>query len=391
MKNAVPTTAIQPSVRPLTSRERVLRTLARESVDRTPIDLGGMNCSSISAFAYWNLREHLGLSTDQIEIQDTWQFLARVDEDLRNRFHVDTVYLQPPWPQTTVWNPRDNYRFHIPTGMNPQRQATGDWLVKCQGKEMRMPANGFNFQGPNCYADACSENDAFRAMAKEAERLFHESEAAVINPFIGSFFGGIEQSVQMLLEPETVLAQTREYCDQVIQRFDKINEAYGRFIQMIAIGNDMGSQQAPLCRPEFIDRYCGDAYRRLCHHIHENSDIKVFMHNCGAIRDLIPMFIDWGVDVLNPIQISAHGMDPAKLKAEFGDSIIFWGGGCDTQNVLGIQRPDDVANHVRELIRIFKPGGGFVFNQVHNIQGNVPPENIVALFDTAYACLSAQP
>jgi len=108
------------------------------------------------------------------------------------------------------------------------------------------------------------------------------------------------------------------------------------------------------------------------------------MHNCGSIKPLIPMLIDCGVDVLNPVQISAKGMEARDLKKQFGDKIVFWGGGCDTQNVLGAKTPGEVADHVRAMVRIFKPGGGFVFNQVHNIMGNVPPGNIVAMLDTAY-------
>ena len=109
------------------------------------------------------------------------------------------------------------------------------------------------------------------------------------------------------------------------------------------------------------------------------------MHNCGSIKPFIPLLIEAGVDVLNPVQISAGNMDPAQLKAEFGERIVFWGGGCDTQNVLPTASPAEVAENVRKLARIFKPGGGFVFNQVHNIMGDVPPENIVAMLDTAYA------
>ena len=131
---------------------------------------------------------------------------------------------------------------------------------------------------------------------------------------------------------------------------------------------------------EFVFPY----YKRFCEFIHQNSDVKVFMHNCGSIRAYMPMLIDAGIDVINPVQISAAGMDPRELKREFGDKIVFWGGGCDTQNVLGVASPAEVRSHVRELISIFAPGGGFVFNQVHNIMGDVPPENVIAMLDTAY-------
>jgi uroporphyrinogen decarboxylase len=143
-------------------------------------------------------------------------------------------------------------------------------------------------------------------------------------------------------------------------------------------------QQGLMCRPSVLEECVAPYIKKLCDFIHRNSDIKVFMHNCGAIRPLIPMLIDCGIDVLNPVQISAADMEAGQLKREFGDRIIFWGGGCDTQNVLGVGTPAQVADNVRTLVRAFKPGGGFVFNQVHNIMGNVPPQNIVALLDTAY-------
>jgi uroporphyrinogen decarboxylase len=125
-------------------------------------------------------------------------------------------------------------------------------------------------------------------------------------------------------------------------------------------------------------------YKKFCTYIHENSDLKVHLHCCGSIRPIIPILIDCGIDVLNPVQISAYNMDPAGLKKEFGKEITFWGGGCDTQNILGIETSENVVRNVKNLVGIFKPGYGYVFSQVHNIMGDVSPENIVAMLDTAY-------
>jgi uroporphyrinogen decarboxylase len=163
-----------------------------------------------------------------------------------------------------------------------------------------------------------------------------------------------------------------------------VNAAMGRFIQLLTVGDDMGTQHGPLCNPRHIERFCMPYYRRFCRVVHAESDVKVFMHNCGAIRTLIPMLIEAGIDALNPVQISADGMDPVALKSEFGDRITFWGGGCDTQRVLPAASPTEVARHVAGQVGTFKPGGGFVFTQVHNILGNVPPQNVVAMFDAAY-------
>ena len=150
------------------------------------------------------------------------------------------------------------------------------------------------------------------------------------------------------------------------------------------MSDDMGSQNGPMCNPTYVEEFSMPYYKRFCDFVHANSDIKLFLHNCGSIKPLIPLLIDAGIDVLNPVQISAANMDPQELKDEFGDKICFWGGGCDTQNVLGAGTPAEVADNVRKLVRTFKQDSGFVFNQVHNIMGDVPPENIVAMLDTAY-------
>ena len=164
----------------------------------------------------------------------------------------------------------------------------------------------------------------------------------------------------------------------------KVIDAFGQYIQLVTMSDDMGTQNGPMCNPQYIKEFCMPYYKRFCDFVHANSDIKVFLHNCGSIKELIPLLIDAGIDVLNPVQISADNMDPQELKDEFGDQICFWGGGCNTQRVLGTGTPESVASNVRQLVRIFKKNSGFVFNQVHNIMGNVPPENIVAMLDTAY-------
>ena len=375
----------------MTPRERVLRTLAREPVDRVPIDLGSHLSTGISAFAYWNLREHLGLSTDSIGIPDTVQFLAMVDEDVRRRFHVDCVLLEPPWPETARWNPRGPYEFSIPADMKPRRNNEGAWIVEKGDATMRMPEGGYFFDGDWISDWGEGDEDARIALyAREAERIHKETPYAT--NFVGysrglgfgAFFGGIFTAVEMIENPEAVRERHDRACDASIERARKVIDAMGEYIQLITVCDDMGLQTGPACNPALVEEFTAPYLKRFCSFVHDASDVKVFMHNCGSIRPLIGTLIDCGVDALNPVQISADDMDPKDLKREFGDRITFWGGGCDTQRVLGAKGPEEVDRHVRELVRTFKPGGGFVFNQVHNIMGNVPPENIVAMFDAAY-------
>jgi uroporphyrinogen decarboxylase len=376
----------------MTSRERVIRTLNREATDRFPIDLGSHMSTGISMFAYWHLREYLGWSTEDIWVPDLVQCLAYVEEDVRQRFHVDCILLAPRWPAERRWSPRKPYTFAVPEAFQPRQQQDGSWVASHAESSMRMPAGGFFFDGEwlNSCWHGLSEDKVLQRYAREAERIYKETEYAcnfvgyAYGGGLGSFFRGVEQGIRMLTDPDSVREQNERDLERQIQQFNRINEAFGPYIQLITVGDDMGGQNGPLVNPESIERFCVPYYKRLCTHIHRYSDIRVFMHNCGGIEPLLPGLIDAGIDVMNPVQISAAGMDPAHLKSKYGEDIVFWGGGCDTQNVLGVAQPQQVREHVEMLARIFKKGGGFVFNQVHNILGNVPPENIVAMLDTAY-------
>ena len=376
----------------MTSRERVIRAINHEPVDRAPIDLGSHMSTGISMFAYWNLREYLGLSTDDIWIPDMVQCLAYVDVDILERFHCDCILLEPPYSRTSRWNPRDKYTFTIPAGANLQQCENGDWIISKNEESMRMPAGGHFFDGAwlNDWGDG-TEDDRIALYAREAERIFKETDYATNlvgyshGLGIASYAAGsIDEAIHAFDDPEAVHAEREASLANSIRRMGKIIDSFGPYIQLVTMSDDMGSQNGPMCNPSYVEEFSIPYYKRFCEFLHANSDIKVFLHNCGSIRSLIPMLIDAGIDVLNPVQISADNMDPQELKNEFGARISFWGGGCDTQQVLGTGTPDDVALNVRMLMQTFKKNSGFVFNQVHNIMGNVPPENIVAMLDTAY-------
>jgi uroporphyrinogen decarboxylase len=380
-----------PIIETLTSRERVVRTLNREPVDRMPIDLGAHPSSGISAFAYKNLREHLGLDPGKIWVHDTVQMLACVDEDIRRRFHIDTIQLEPEWPTLKPWSPRPGCTFQMPTSMPLELTPQGDWIVQRNNQQMRLPAGGYFFDGDwLCDWGGLGEDEAIALYAREAERIHKETEYATMfssysyGGGFGAFFGGIDRAVEMLDEPDRVKEEHEALLATYIRRAGKAIDAFGPSVQMISIGDDMGMQSGPMCRPSVLEDCTFPYIKRFCDFIHRHSDWKVFLHSCGSIRALIPLMIEAGIDVLNPVQISAADMDPSGLKRDFGDRIIFWGGGCDTQNVLGSARPEQVRENVHSLVSTFNQDGGFVFNQVHNIMGDVPPENVVAMLDAAY-------
>lgn len=374
----------------LTSRERVIRTLKRQPVDRFPIDLGCTTSSSISAFAYRNLREYLGLPMGEIFIPDVVQLTAYVEEDIMRRFHLDFAMLEKRWEDSAAWKVRDNFEFTVPAAMNPVLNDQGEWVVRKGAGRMRMPSGGYFFDGDWLSEWGSGNEDRDLAVyAAEAERIYKETPYATC--YLGlrgggfsAFFGNMDRLIQMIDDPDTVIRENGALCERSIKKAEKIIRLMGSHIQLIKITDDMGTQNGPMCRPSVIEQCCAPFIKKFCDFVHRNSDIKILLHCCGSIKPLIPMLIDCGVDALNPVQVSADNMDPRGLKKEFGDRIIFWGGGCNTQQVLGVSSPEKVAQNVKELAGIFKQGGGFVFNQVHNIMGNVKPENIVSMLDTAY-------
>lgn len=370
----------------LTSRERVVRTLNRQPVDRLPIDLGSHFSTGISAFAYWRLREHLGLSTDDIWVPDVVQMLAHVDDDILQRFHCDCTLLWPRWSSEQCWNPYGPYRFYMPAAMPFERMADGGWRLRQGARTMTMPAEGHFFDG-DWISDWRDEppDAVLVATARQAERIYKETPYATNYMGYGAYFEGIEGGVQMLLAPNEVRSFHEAQLKANLAHVARVIDLMGRYVQLITINADMGLQTGPMCRPSLMAEFTMPYIARFCDFVHRNSDCKVFLHCCGSIRPLIGMLAEAGVDALNPVQISADNMEPHDLKRDYGDRIVFWGGGCDTQRVLGMATPGEVRTNVHELVSAFKPGGGFVFCQVHNVLGNVPPENVVAMLDEAYA------
>jgi uroporphyrinogen decarboxylase len=190
--------------------------------------------------------------------------------------------------------------------------------------------------------------------------------------------------IDLALRPDFVDYLLDLLLERLIENVQLYIDAVGDYVQLINVGGDLGTQSGPQVSTAMYERFIQPRQTKFWGHIHEHSDMYIFMHCCGGIYPLIPGLIEAGLDVLNPVQTSAVGMDPVRLKREFGDRLVFWGGGCDTQDILGNASPEVIREHVRDRIEIFAPGGGFVFNQIHNIQVNVPPENVVAMFDAAY-------
>jgi uroporphyrinogen decarboxylase len=394
----------------MTPRERILAAVNREPVDRVPVDFGGTRQSGISVFAYTPLRRHLGLEATRPRVFDLFQMHAEVEPDVAARFGQDCVLLNRPAVAFGIpnekwkpWRLPDGNEVEVPGGFVPETLPDGDLVLRRQGEIIaQMPRNGFYFDRLEKYPGAlhpdldswepprvgAAELAHYRV---EAERLHRTTDRAVVAAFGPPYelFNGIGQGgfedwmVTFASEPEYVAALYRKLTDVWLDNLEAFHGAVGDHVHILQIADDFGTQAAPFLSVRAFRELLLPAYQRGLDWIHARTGWKVLLHSDGALVPLLPSIIEMGVDILNPVQTSAAGMDPRRLKAEFGDRLAFWGGSCDCQGTLARGTPAQVAAEVRMHLDAFTPGSGFVFASVHNIQAGVPPENIVALFDTA--------
>jgi uroporphyrinogen decarboxylase len=376
----------------MTPRDRVMLALNHQEPDRIPIDLGGTIVSSIAKSSYITLKQYLGLPLEEIKMLDYVQQLPYVDEALTERFGVDLRMVQLPAATTTgvnIFEEGDYYAFLDRWGsklhMPKQNGLYFDW-VEFPIKEPTMEAlERYNWPRP----DPVKVNVK---LAEQARYLYENTDYALVGSAV--IGGGIfEQPARTMGLPNFLMALVSEpaFADRIM---DKITDIYvescdryldhvGKYLHVFTFWDDVAGQNGWLIRPELYRKLIKPKQRRLVEAIKKKTDAKLFYHSCGATRDLIPDLIDLGFDILNPVQVSAKGMDTKQLKRDFGKDITFWGGGVDTQHVLPFGKPQQVVDEVKRRIDDLAPGGGFVFAAVHNIQALVPPENIVAMFDTA--------
>jgi uroporphyrinogen decarboxylase len=373
-------------------RERVVSALNHQEPDRVPIDLGGSICSSIHREAYVDLKKHLGMDVEEIELVDCVQQLPYLDERLLERFGVDFRMVQLPAataPGLNVFEEGDYYAFIDRWGSKLHMPKEGglyfDW-VDFPIKEPTMEALD-NYTWPQ------PDPPAYNVQLREQARYLYENTdyALVGSAVIG---GGIfEQPARTMGLEDFFMALVTEprFADRLMDQITEIYiescnnylEQVGEYLQVFTYWDDVSGQDGWLISPDIYRKMIKPKQRRLLEAIRSKTDAQVYYHGCGAVYDLIPDLIELGFDILNPVQVSARGMDTKQLKQAYGQDIVFWGGGVDTQRVLPFGTPADVADEVKRRIDDLAPGGGFVFAAVHNIQALVSPENIVTMFDTA--------
>jgi uroporphyrinogen decarboxylase len=369
-----------------------MQALNHKEPDRIPIDLGATIVTSISKQSYLELNRHLGIPTEETSMLDHIQQLPYVSEPFMQRFGVDFRMVQLPAATTSgvdIFEEGDYYAFFDRWGSKLHMPKTGgfyfDW-VDFPIKESTMAAlDGYRWPIP----DSAEVN---AQLGQQAKHLYENSEYALVGSAV--IGGGIfEQPARVMGFQNFLMALVSEpaFADRLMDRITDIYiescnnylEQVGPYIQVFTYWDDIAGQNGWLIRPELYRKMIKPKQKRLVEAIKRKTQAKLFYHSCGASRDLIPDLIDIGFDILNPVQVSARGMDTKELKAQFGRDMVFWGGGIDTQHVLPFGTPQEVVDEVKRRIDDLAPGGGFVFAAVHNIQALVPPQNIMAAFDTA--------
>jgi uroporphyrinogen decarboxylase len=394
-------------------RDRVLAALRHEEPDRVPVDFGGTVDSTISALSYQALREQLGLPPSVTRVQDAVQYTAVLEEDIRQALGIDTMpVLDEPaaWREDTL---PGGSPAEFPAQFQPHLLDDGSQVVldAAGNITLKMPRDGYYFDPVHSpLAGATSARDiegcldyiesydkptyldlSYEELARRAKALRDGTDYLLVG-----FFGGhIFQAAQSLRGWDTFLIDllvNRPFAEALldrlaeanIRRFERFAATVGQYVHVVHFEDDLGMQDRPLLRPALYRQVVKPYHARLFRFAKAHCQAYLLFHTDGAVAPLIPDLIEMGVDALNPVQVSASGMDTAELKREFGKDITFWGGGCDSQTVLPFGTPREVADEAKRRIDDLAPGGGFVFAPIHNVQAGVPVENVIAMLRTAH-------
>ncbi len=408
----------------MTSRERVLAAIGHKEPDRVPIDHGSMRSTGIMAIAYNRLKEHLGVTGGETFVYDVVQQLAQPEQWYLDRYHVDAVDLGRAFfspGKCRPWTLPDGSTAVVPGWFQPERR-NGDLIVKDKnGRDIgMMPSgglyidqtvwplsggDGLDYSGP--LGDAMDQviwaalpspphdEELTEARIDEIVRTakkLHETSDYAISLAVGC---NLFEWSQMLFGMENlylyVAGEKRrlgKFLDRLAEHhmasLERVLPKLKGYIDILVVGDDLGMQSGPQLSPASYRELFLPRHKKIYEYAKKLSGARLFMHNCGGIYQLIPDLIEAGVEILNPVQTSARYMEPERLKKEFGGDLTFWGGGCDTQGILVNGTPEQVRDDVKRRLEVWMPGGGYVWNQVHNVLADVPPENVDAMLEAAY-------
>lgn len=389
----------------MTSRERVITVLEHKEADRVPVDLGAMLSTGIMGIAYNKLKNYLGISGGRTRMYDLGQQLAEPEIEILEQIGADVLPLFISEPKK--WKPSklpDDSLCEVPELFNPEVLPDGSKVLRDDAGNItaKMPKDGYYFDGVyhplesintieelekhNFYSPI--DEDTLNNLHKRAKNLYENTNYALMLNGTGGIYEwaqGLRGWGQFMMDlagnPEFAGALLDKLVEANIQRLKQVLPAVEGYVQIVQTGDDLGIQTGPQLSPKLYREIVKPRHKWLYQYLREHTDAYIFIHTCGSVYEFIPDFIEMGIDILNPVQVSAKNMDTKKLKDEFGKDVTFWGGGCDTQKVLPFGTPSEIKEEVKKRIEGLAPDGGFVFTQVHNIQAGIPPENIMAMYE----------
>jgi len=405
----------------MNSRERLLSAVNHKEPDRIPVDIGATPSSGISAVAYHNLVKYLGMDLRN-HVYDVIQEVSQPDMEILDLFRVDVLDIG------RFFNDYEDYWHELeiirgvpglyPGWFKPEKQSDGSWLAPGPSGEYigKMPAGATFFDQmifpylegyPDDYSNLACEMSrtiwggfGFPPFDRMEEKGFWEllrktvveerarTDRALLvgvgcNLFEwGTFLRRIDNFlVDLYMDPGNVIRLMDTLLERHMDFLGKICDSIGDIVDIIKFGDDLGTNAGPLIPLDIYKKFFMPRHKLMCEYVRKHSSAHTMLHCCGGIYELIPGLIEAGFEILNPVQINAFKMEPERLKREFGKDVTFWGGGVNTQSILNMAKPEEVKDNVRRNIEIFSKGGGYVFNTVHNILPDVPPQNIMAMFD----------
>jgi Uroporphyrinogen-III decarboxylase len=413
----------------MNSKEVVQNSLAHKATGKVAVDFGSTPVSGMHVYAIERLRRHYGLEEKPVKVVEPYQMLGEIDQELADIIGIDTVgipsrknmfgFENKGWKEfKTFWG----QTVLVPADFNTSTDSEGDLLIYPEGDtsvpaSAKMPRAGYFFdtiirQEP-IDEDRLNVEDNLEEFGEISQQdldywaaqaeIMKQTEKAVVVNFGGTALGDIalvpgpfmkhpkgirdvaEWYMSTLMRPDFVKEIFEMQTDIAIRNLSRVFDVVGNLPDVVFIcGTDFGTQDSQFCSPESFDDLYLPYYRKINDWIHQNTTWKTFKHSCGAIDPILPNIINAGFDIINPVQINAAGMDGKMLKEKYGNDITFWGGGVDTQRTLSFGTPAEVETQVLEQCEILSKNGGFIFNAVHNVQSNVPTENLVAMIDAIH-------
>ena len=405
----------------MNSRQRVLAAIHHQEADHVPVDLGATPSSGISAVAYANLKKHLGIRSGHTRVYDVVQQLAQPEEAILDRFGIDVLDIGRSFnTRDEDWRDFDlpqGITVQVPVWFKPLRQPNGAWDVfDAEGTRVATMPPGAAFFDQTCYPfidgypddfadltrwmgrvhwsglahspwDHAGEPEFWTELRRRALALRQTSDRALVvvagcNLFEwGTFLRRMDHFLMDLIDDQTNVERLLDaLLEGHLQTLEKVCQAVGDVVDILRFGDDLGTDNGPFMSPAIYRKIFKPRHRVLTEYVKQHSQMHTFLHSCGSIYRLLPDLIEAGYEIINPVQTNSRDMQPERLKREFGRDLTFWGGGVDTRQILNRGTPAQVRDDVRRSIETLSPGGGFVFNPIHNILPDVPPVNIMAMF-----------